>query len=103
LSAELDAHLDELTTRVIREAIDDDVSEASDEAPKSLGNAEKPREVERVVRRAVSALLRQLRWIEASGGRGGCLIVAETELEWRGSRGALCGDPHRARSYVDKG
>jgi hypothetical protein len=38
LSAELDAHLDELTTRVIREAIDDDVSEASDEAPKSLGN-----------------------------------------------------------------
>ena len=38
LSAELDAHLDELTTRVIREAIDDDVSEASDEAPKSLRN-----------------------------------------------------------------
>ncbi len=38
LSAELDAHLDELTTRVIREAIDDDVSEASDEAPKALGN-----------------------------------------------------------------
>jgi hypothetical protein len=38
LSAELDAHLDELTTRVIREAIDDDVSEASDETPKSLGN-----------------------------------------------------------------
>ena len=35
---ELNAHLDELTTRVIREAIDDDVSEASDEAPKSLGN-----------------------------------------------------------------
>ena len=38
LSAELDAHLDELTTRVIREAIDDDVSEASDEAPQSLGS-----------------------------------------------------------------
>jgi hypothetical protein len=38
LSAELDAHLDELTTRVIREAIDDDVSEASDEVPKSLGS-----------------------------------------------------------------
>ena len=38
LSEELNAHLDELTTRVIREAIDDDVSEASDEAPKSLGN-----------------------------------------------------------------
>ncbi|MET0794272.1 MAG: hypothetical protein ABW061_22305 [Polyangiaceae bacterium] len=38
LSAELNAHLDELTTRVIREAIDDDVSEASDEPPKSLGS-----------------------------------------------------------------
>jgi hypothetical protein len=38
LSEELNAHLDELTTRVIREAIDDDVSEASDEVPKSLGN-----------------------------------------------------------------
>src|SRR3954466_6475965 len=37
-SAELDADLDELTTRVIREAIDDDVSEASDESPKALGN-----------------------------------------------------------------
>ena len=35
LSAELDAHLRELTERVIREAIDDDVSEA-DEAPKAL-------------------------------------------------------------------
>lgn len=30
LAEELDAHLDELTTRVIREAIDDDVSEASE-------------------------------------------------------------------------
>ena len=38
LSAELDAHLDELTTRIIREAIDDDVSEASDEASQSLGS-----------------------------------------------------------------
>jgi hypothetical protein len=33
LSKELDAHLDELTTRVIREAIDDDVSEAVEAAP----------------------------------------------------------------------
>ncbi len=32
LAAELDAHLEELTTKVIREAIDDDVSEPS-EAP----------------------------------------------------------------------
>lgn len=30
VSKELDAHLDELTTRVIREAIDDDVSEAAE-------------------------------------------------------------------------
>lgn len=30
LSRELDEHLDELTTRVIREAIDDDVSEAAE-------------------------------------------------------------------------
>ena len=33
LSEELDAHLDELTTRVIREAINDDVSEPSEQAP----------------------------------------------------------------------
>lgn len=33
LSAELDAHLQELTDRVIREAIDEDVSEASDAEP----------------------------------------------------------------------
>jgi hypothetical protein len=33
LSKELDAHLDELTTRVIREAIDDDVSKAVEAAP----------------------------------------------------------------------
>jgi hypothetical protein len=33
LSDELDAHLDELTTRVIREAIDDDVSEATEQPP----------------------------------------------------------------------
>jgi hypothetical protein len=38
LSAELNAHLEELTKRVLREAIDDDVSEASDDAPKSLGS-----------------------------------------------------------------
>ncbi len=37
LSKELDAHLDELTTRVIREAIDDDVSEAVETpSPKML-------------------------------------------------------------------
>jgi hypothetical protein len=37
LSGELDAHLQELTDRVIREAIDDDVSEApDDEQPKEL-------------------------------------------------------------------
>ena len=35
LPEELDAHLRELTERVIREAIDDDVSEAA-EAPKAL-------------------------------------------------------------------
>ena len=39
LSAELDAHLRELTERVIREAIDDDVSEPA-EAPKALPAAE---------------------------------------------------------------
>ena len=37
LSAELDAHLGELTERVIREAINEDVSEAGDEPPKLLG------------------------------------------------------------------
>ncbi len=37
LANELHAHLDELTERVIREAIDDDVSEAAEgEAPKAL-------------------------------------------------------------------
>jgi hypothetical protein len=37
LSKELDAHLEELTTRVIREAIDDDVSEATEtRSPKAL-------------------------------------------------------------------
>jgi hypothetical protein len=37
LSLELDAHLEELTTRVIREAIDEDVSEAAEStAPKAL-------------------------------------------------------------------
>ncbi len=35
LAAELDAHLREITERVIREAIDEDLSEA-DEAPKAL-------------------------------------------------------------------
>ena len=34
LSGELDAHLQELTDRVIREAIDEDVSEASDTEPR---------------------------------------------------------------------
>jgi hypothetical protein len=33
LCDELDAHLDELTTRVIREAINDDVSEPTEQAP----------------------------------------------------------------------
>src|SRR5271155_2159536 len=33
LCDELDAHLDELTTRVIREAINDDVSEPAEQAP----------------------------------------------------------------------
>lgn len=37
LSKELDAHLQELTERVIREAIDEDVSEAAEAAaPKAL-------------------------------------------------------------------
>ena len=37
LCKELDAHLSELTERVIREAIDDDVSEAAEDAtPKAL-------------------------------------------------------------------
>jgi hypothetical protein len=36
LAAELDAHLEELTTRVIREAIDEDVTEAVEGAPKEL-------------------------------------------------------------------
>lgn len=36
LSEELDAHLQELTERVIREAIDEDVSEASDAEPPRL-------------------------------------------------------------------
>lgn len=41
LAEELDAHLRELTDRVIREAINDDVSEPTDvEPPKALGAAE---------------------------------------------------------------
>jgi hypothetical protein len=36
LAEELDAHLEELTTRVIPEAIDDDVTEATEAAPKAL-------------------------------------------------------------------
>jgi len=36
LAAELEAHLDELTTRVIREAIDDDVTEPTEAAPRAL-------------------------------------------------------------------
>jgi hypothetical protein len=36
LAEELDAHLEELTTRVIREAIDDDVSEPTASVPKAL-------------------------------------------------------------------
>lgn len=36
LAEELDAHLEELTTRVIREAIDDDVSEPTQSVPKAL-------------------------------------------------------------------
>lgn len=41
VARELDAHLDELTTRVIREAIDDDVSEAAEAiSPKALTGAE---------------------------------------------------------------
>ncbi len=37
LSEELDAHLQDLTDRVIREAINEDVSEATEQAPKALG------------------------------------------------------------------
>lgn len=41
VARELNAHLDELTTRVIREAIDDDVSEAAEtRSPKALPGAE---------------------------------------------------------------
>ena len=41
LAEELDAHLQELTDRVIREAIDEDVSEPSGvEPPKALASAE---------------------------------------------------------------
>jgi hypothetical protein len=36
LAEELDSHLDELTTRVIREAIDEDVTEAAVGEPKAL-------------------------------------------------------------------
>jgi succinate dehydrogenase/fumarate reductase flavoprotein subunit len=36
LSEELDSHLEELTTRVIREAINDDVSEPTEQSPKAL-------------------------------------------------------------------
>ena len=36
LAEELHAHLDELTARVIREAINDDVSEATEGAPKAI-------------------------------------------------------------------
>ncbi len=36
LSEELDTHLNELTDRVIREAINEDVSEATEQAPKAL-------------------------------------------------------------------
>lgn len=36
LAAELHAHLHEITERVIREAIDDDVSEPEDDAPRAL-------------------------------------------------------------------
>ena len=39
LCEELNVHLDELTTRVIREAIDDDVSEAAEAPPKALPEA----------------------------------------------------------------
>lgn len=41
LAEELDAHLEELTTRVIREAINDDVSEPTEKAPKALPPANK--------------------------------------------------------------
>ena len=36
LSEELHAHLAELTDRVVREAIDEDVTEAAESAPKAL-------------------------------------------------------------------
>jgi hypothetical protein len=36
LSQELHAHLDDLTDRVIRDAINDDVSEAAEATPKAL-------------------------------------------------------------------
>jgi hypothetical protein len=39
LCNELHSHLDELTTRVIREAIDDDVSEPEQSAPRALPEA----------------------------------------------------------------
>jgi len=41
LAEELDAHLEELTTRVICEAIDEDVSEPTETAPKALPQANK--------------------------------------------------------------
>jgi hypothetical protein len=44
LSKELHAHLDELTTRVVREAIDDDVSEAAE--TKTPGALPAPNEIE---------------------------------------------------------
>ena len=40
LAEELDARLDELTTRVIREAINDDVSEPASAAPRALPPAQ---------------------------------------------------------------
>jgi hypothetical protein len=36
LARELDAHLEELTDRIIREAVNEDVSEAAEAAPKAL-------------------------------------------------------------------
>jgi hypothetical protein len=36
LARELDAHLEELTERIIREAVDEDVSEAAEAPPKAL-------------------------------------------------------------------
>ncbi len=38
LAGELDAHLSELTDRVIREAINEDVSDPTDNVPKALSN-----------------------------------------------------------------